>query len=86
MSRGEESGLGWRKAADRLLPLVFFLLLTGERPDAEAKAAFQRELDRRSQVPDYVWNALKALPRDTEAKLYNVEDMQSLESFLGAMG
>lgn len=28
----------------------------------------------------------KALPRDTEAKLYNVEDMQSLESFLGAMG
>ncbi len=28
----------------------------------------------------------KVLPRDTEAKLYNVEDMQSLESFLGAMG
>jgi [acyl-carrier-protein] S-malonyltransferase len=28
----------------------------------------------------------KALPSDTEAKLYNVEDMQSLESFLGAMG
>ena len=28
----------------------------------------------------------KALPRDTEAKLYNVENMQSLESFLAAMG
>jgi [acyl-carrier-protein] S-malonyltransferase len=28
----------------------------------------------------------KVLPRETEAKLYNVEDMQSLESFLGAMG
>ncbi len=28
----------------------------------------------------------KVLPRETEAKLYNVEDMQSLESFLEAMG
>ena len=28
----------------------------------------------------------KVLPRETEAKLYNVEDMQSLEIFLGAMG
>lgn len=28
----------------------------------------------------------KVLPRETEAKLYNVEDMQSLEGFLGAMG
>ncbi len=44
---------------------VFFLLLTGELPDAEAKAALQRELDRRSQVPEYVWNALRALPKDT---------------------
>lgn len=44
---------------------MFFLLLTGELPDAEAKAALQRELDRRSQVPDYVWKSLKALPDDT---------------------
>lgn len=44
---------------------VFFLLLTGELPDDEAKAALQREFDRRSQVPEYVWNALRALPRDT---------------------
>ncbi len=28
----------------------------------------------------------KILPRDTEAKLYNVEDMQGLERFLGAVG
>jgi len=44
---------------------MFFLLLTGELPDAEAKAAIQSEMDRLSQVPDYVWNALKALPPDT---------------------
>ncbi len=28
----------------------------------------------------------KILPRDTEAKLYNVEDLESLKRFLGAMG
>ncbi|HNO76933.1 MAG TPA: citrate (Si)-synthase [Phycisphaerae bacterium] len=44
---------------------IFFLLLTGERPDADAKAALQHEFDRRSQVPDYVWDLLKAMPRDS---------------------
>lgn len=43
---------------------VFFLLLTGELPDAEAKTALQREFDRRSQVPAYVWDTLHALPED----------------------
>jgi citrate synthase len=44
---------------------VFFLLLTGELPDAEAKTALQQEFDRRSQVPDYVWNTLKTMAEDT---------------------
>ena len=43
---------------------MFFLLLTGELPDAEAKRALQFELDRRSQVPEYVWDMLKAMPND----------------------
>ena len=44
---------------------MFFLLLTGELPDEEAKAALQSELDRRSQVPQYVWKLLYDMPRDT---------------------
>ena len=44
---------------------MFFLLLTGELPDEEGKLALQREFDRRSQVPEYVWDALRAMPRDT---------------------
>jgi citrate synthase len=44
---------------------MFFLLLTGEMPDDDAKAALQSELDRRSQVPDYVWKAITAMPKDT---------------------
>jgi len=43
---------------------MFFLLLTGELPDEEGKLALQREFDRRSQVPEYVWDALRAMPRD----------------------
>jgi len=44
---------------------IFFLLLTGERPDAEAKAALQTEFDRRSHVPEYVWNLMRAMPDDS---------------------
>lgn len=44
---------------------MFFLLLAGELPDAEGKQALQRELDRRSQIPEYVWHALRALPDDS---------------------
>jgi len=44
---------------------VFFLLLTGDLPDDEAKAALQKEFDRRSQVPDYVWSLLRAMPSDS---------------------
>ena len=44
---------------------IFFLLLTGEMPDDEAKKALQFELDRRSQVPEYVWNTLRTMADDT---------------------
>ncbi|MCK4873224.1 MAG: citrate (Si)-synthase [Phycisphaerales bacterium] len=44
---------------------MFFLLLTGEMPDDEARAALQSEFDRRSQVPAYVWDLIKAMPKDT---------------------
>lgn len=44
---------------------ILFLLLTGEVPDAATKAALQQEFDRRSQVPDYVWELLQAMPADS---------------------
>jgi citrate synthase len=44
---------------------MFYLLLTGELPDEEGKAALQKELDRRSQVPEYVWEVLHTMERDT---------------------
>jgi len=44
---------------------IFYLLLTGEVPDAEAKASLQQEYDKRAAVPDYVWDVLYAMPEDS---------------------
>ncbi len=44
---------------------IFFLLLTGELPDDAAKKAMQDDLDKRSDVPDYVWKVLEAMPKDS---------------------
>ena len=44
---------------------IFFLLLTGEEPDAEAKAALQVDMDKRAHVPEYVWDVLEAMPPDS---------------------
>ncbi len=50
---------------DRWPEEVFYLLLTGELPDDKAKAALQQEFDRRSQVPSYVWDLMRAMPPDS---------------------
>ena len=51
--------------ADRLPEEVFYLLCTGELPDAEALASLQTELRQRAHVPPYVWDMLEALPKDS---------------------
>jgi citrate synthase len=44
---------------------IFYLLLTGNEPDAEAKAALQKDFDKRATVPDYIWDVLYAMPDDS---------------------
>lgn len=44
---------------------IFFLLLTGQKPDAHGKLALQLDLAARSTVPDYVWDVLDAMPPDS---------------------
>lgn len=53
------------RLTDRLPEEILYLLLTGELPDREGLLALQQDLARRSQVPDYVWNVLKAMPEDS---------------------
>ncbi len=50
---------------DMLPEEIFYLLLTGEKPTAEATKSLQDDLADRSEVKDYVWDALRSLPEDT---------------------
>ncbi len=53
------------KLADKLPEEVFYLLCTGELPDAATLADLQSDLRARAQVPAYVWAVLKAMPADS---------------------
>jgi len=44
---------------------IFYLLLTGVKPDKEALAALQMDLAARAHVPEYVWDVLNAMPEDS---------------------
>lgn len=43
---------------------IFWLLLTGELPTADETHGLRQELMARSNVPDYVWDILAAMPSD----------------------
>lgn len=51
--------------ADKLPEEVFWLLLTGEMPNANELKDLQKELRARAKVPDYVWNVLEQMPKDS---------------------
>jgi citrate synthase len=55
-------GIPIGKLASRLPEEIFYLLCTGELPDAESLAALQDELHQRAEVPAYVWDVLEAMP------------------------
>jgi citrate synthase len=70
--------------AGRLPEEVFWLLLTGKLPDKAGLADLQRELVERSEVPDYVWKVLDAMPADSHPMaLYNtaILSMQGESNF-----
>ncbi len=50
---------------DLLPEEIFFLLLTGQKPDAHGTLALQLDLAARSTVPDYIWDVIEAMPLDS---------------------
>lgn len=44
---------------------IFYLLLTGEKPNKEALADLQLDLAARSHIPEYVWDVLESMPPDS---------------------
>jgi citrate synthase len=58
-------GIPIAKLTDKLPEEIFYLLLTGELPDKAALKALQDDFKKRSGVPSYVWDVLKAMPADS---------------------
>jgi citrate synthase len=44
---------------------VFFLLCTGQFPDAADLSELKSELAQRAEIPAYIWELFRALPKDT---------------------
>ena len=58
-------GIPIAKLTGKLPEEIFYLLLTGELPDEAALKALQDDFEKRSGVPSYVWDVLKAMPADS---------------------
>jgi len=50
---------------DKLPEAVFYLLVAGEMPDEAALEDLKKDLRNRARVPDYVWEILEAMPKDS---------------------
>ena len=55
-------GIPIGKLACRLPEEIFYLLCTGELPDAKSLASLQSELRQRAPVSPYVWRVLETMP------------------------
>ncbi|NOX36946.1 MAG: citrate (Si)-synthase [Calditrichaeota bacterium] len=51
---------------ERLPEEIFYLLCSGELPDASELQQLQNELRSRQQVPDYIWQMVRQLPGDSQ--------------------
>ena len=58
-------GIPVKDLTEKLPEEVLWLLLTGELPSAAELKDLQKELVARNKVPAYVWDVLKAMPKDS---------------------
>ncbi|MEA1882116.1 MAG: citrate (Si)-synthase [Candidatus Marinimicrobia bacterium] len=58
---------------------VFYLLLTGDLPEADALADIQNQLREHQDVPDYVWRVLEAMPENSHPMTMLTTAIQSMQ-------
>lgn len=58
-------GIHISELTEKLPEEILWLLLTGELPGAKSLQTLKTELQKRSTVPQYVWDVLKAMPKDS---------------------
>ena len=58
---------------------TFHLLLTGEEATPEAVKAIQREFDQRAGLPDWIWDVVRSMPRDSHPMAMLTSSILALE-------
>jgi citrate synthase len=58
-------GTHLKKLIDNNPEEIYFLLLTGELPTKDELTSFSSEIKNRKEVPGYVWDVLKHMPKDS---------------------
>jgi citrate synthase len=58
-------GIELKDLTEKLPEEIFYLLLSGQNPDASELADLQTQLKAHSAVPTYVWDVLSAMPADS---------------------
>ena len=58
-------GIHLNKLVDKTPEEIYFLLLTGDLPTNDELNLFSLEIRKRKNVPSYVWDVLKAMPKDS---------------------
>ncbi|MGQ9465255.1 MAG: citrate (Si)-synthase [bacterium] len=58
-------GIPIAQLKNRLPEEVLYLLIVGDLPDKSATEEVKNDLKKRANVPEYVWNVLKAMPKDS---------------------
>ncbi|MGD8352645.1 MAG: citrate (Si)-synthase [Pseudomonadota bacterium] len=80
-------GIPLLEITDKLPEEIFWLLVTGELPNAEELKGLQADLTARAGVPTYVWEVLKAMPEDAHPMAMisvGIMAMQNLSEFAKA--
>jgi citrate synthase len=58
-------GTPLKELFDKTPEEIFFLLLTGDLPNEDELTDFSSEIKKRKEVPNYVWDVLKKMPKDS---------------------
>lgn len=80
-------GIPLLEITDKLPEEIFWLLVTGELPNAGELKGLQADLAARSGVPSYVWDVMRAMPKDAHPMAMisvGIMAMQNLSEFAKA--
>ncbi|MBK9248169.1 MAG: citrate (Si)-synthase [Ignavibacteria bacterium] len=58
---------------------IFFLLCTGSKPNSAEHEEIKRAFARKAEVPQYVWDVLKAMPKDSHPMVMLSVGIMALE-------